>query len=182
MTTEAKGAMRRYDVVINRLLMALLLYGWKCRKSCDDPSPGDVVMLSCAPPSEWDLSIYRENQGNGYHLLESMRTGALGRWANVGFHTLDRDKIGLPKSIDWTDEQFAFSDKFHKACKRGGFYAAIPFIDRFDGNTAHVIFRTRFGWDENLTPVDIVGWSKITLKSLLAQLRAGESAHKAKTP
>jgi hypothetical protein len=57
--TRVKTAvtLRRYAVAINRLLPALLLDGWKCRKSVDKPVPGDIVMLSCAPPSEWDTLL-----------------------------------------------------------------------------------------------------------------------------
>mgnify|MGYP000529398400 CR=1 FL=1 len=182
MAAKPTATLRRYAVAINRLLPALLLDGWKCRKSVDKPEPGDIVMLSCAPPSEWDLSIYRESEANDYHLVESLQTGVIGRWSNVGFHVLDREKIGFPRSIEWTDEQFAFQDKFHKAKKRADFYMALPFIDRFDGDTAHIIFRTRFSFDDVLTPVDIAGWQKITQKALLAQLLAAEAKHKAAKP
>ncbi len=179
---EIIKSLRRYDVAINRLLPALLLNGWKCRKSGsgNNPSPGDIVMLSSAPPSEWDLSIYRSDEGNGYHLVESMRTGVIGRWGNVGFYILDREKIGFPQSVDWTDEQFAFSDKFHKVYRRAGFHMAVPFIDRFEGDTAHIIFRTRYSLDDKLTPADISGWQKITQRSLMAQLVAAEAKHESK--
>lgn len=185
MTAKARGVsktLRRYDVALNRLLPSLLLNGWKCRKSGigDNPSPGDIVMLSSAPPSEWDLSIYRADEGNGYHLVESMRTGVVGRWGNVGFHILDREEIGFPQSVDWTDDQFAFSDKFHKVYRRAGFHMAVPFIDRFDGDTAHIIFRTRHNIDQYRTQVEILGWQKITLKALLAQLLEAEAIHKEK--
>ncbi len=180
MAAKPTATLRRYAVAINRLLPALLLDGRKCRKSVDKPVPGDIVMLSCAPPSEWDLSIYRECEANDYHLVESLQTGVVGRWSNVGFHVLDLEKIGFPQSIEWSDEQFAFSDKFRKVCKRADFYMAIPFIDRFDGDTAHIIFRTRYSLDDKLTPVDIVGWQKITQKALLAQLVAAEAKHESK--
>jgi hypothetical protein len=182
-SSDAGKILRRYDVAINALLPTLMLKGWECRRS-GQPVPGDIVILTSAPPSEWDLSIYRgfeEPEGfAGSHLVESMRTGVVGRWSNIGFHVINREVVFFPQSVSWTDEQFAFEDKFRKVYKKADFYMAVPYIDKFDGDAVHIIFRTRLGFDKILTPVTVNGWPKITQKALLAQLLEAEAIHKQK--
>lgn len=173
--------LRRYDSAIIRLLPSLMLYGWDCHKG-STPQAGDMVILHCAPPSEWTLSFYRETLGQDKHLLESLRTGALCEWRNVGFMVINTEKAGVPREAFWADDHFAFDDKFRKACVKGGFHGAVPFISRFDGDSAHLAFRTRWGLDENITPLVINGWQKITIKALLAALVAAEKEHESKKP
>jgi hypothetical protein len=141
-----------------------------------------MVILTAAPASQWALSFYREKLGSDEHLLESVRTGVLGKWSNVGFMVIDAEKAGVPREAHWTDDQFAFRDKFHKACKKGDFYMAIPYIDRFDGDSVHIAFRTRYSLDDTITPVVVEGWQKITIKALLSALVAAEKEHESKRP
>lgn len=170
--------MRRYEVAVQRLLPAMLLDGWKCRLH-RDPLPGDLVMLQSAPMSVWHLSFYREKLDGYYHLLESLKTGELCRWGNVGFHVIDEDTVGLGSTVRWSDAQFGFADKFTKACKRADFYINLPFIDKFEDDLVHIGFRTRYSLDKIITAVAPIRWSKITLSALVAELRAGEAAHDA---
>lgn len=168
--------LRRYGTAVERLLSAMLIYGWSCRLN-REPQPGDLVMLSCAPPGIWHLSFYREKLDNDYHLLESLKTGEICRWGNVGFYVIDEEKSGLGRQIRWTDEQFDFAEKFAKARKRADFYINVPYIERFDGELVYVRFRTRYNFDEINTEVAPIRWPKITIKALLAELLAGESVH-----
>jgi len=178
--------LRRYEPVIQRLLLSLILYGWGCRKSQDEPVQGDLVMLQSAPQSDWHLSIYRQaGAGEGFeqrHLLESLKTGMLCWWANVGFHVIDRDKCAIGREADWDDAQHAFNDKFKKVYRRADFYLALPYIDRFDGDSVIFIFRTRFGINDKLTELQPFPWRKATQKALLAFLLDGERLHKAARP
>lgn len=170
--------LRRYNGALSRVLTSLLLYGWQCKAS-GAPAPGDYVLLQCAPPSDWDFSIYRENQGNDFHMLESMKTGQLCRWSNVGFHVLDKEKVGFTRETEWADEQFAFRDKFVKVCKRAGYYREVPFIDEFNGETVIIGFRTRFHMDDVVERVTVEGWRKVTLKRLRAAMDGCRDAHRA---
>lgn len=174
--------LRRYDYVIQRMLPTLVLYGWECRVSQDDPKPGDLVMMTAAPMSEWHLSIFRERgEGNEFtreNILESLKTGRLGRWHNVGFHVMNMEKLGLGDQWKWTDEQFDFQDKFRKVCKRGDYHMALPFIDEFVGNMVYIKFRTRFSFNDKITSVPAFDYTKITQKSLLAMLDKYEAEHK----
>lgn len=170
--------LKRYEVAIQRLLPALMLYGWACRLS-RDPRPGDIVLLQSAPMSIWHLSFYREDCGDGYHMLESVKTGERCRWGNVGFHVVDREKVGLLDRVEWTDGQFDFDRKFRKAVRRGDFYINIPYIDEWDGDMVGINFRTRFSFDEIITSIARVNWKKITQRELLERLKDGAAAHEA---
>lgn len=169
--------LRRYDYLIQQVLPALLLDGFKVRKD-SNPAPGNLVMLSSAPQSEWHLSYYIKDCGDGYHLLESVKSGELMRWGNVGFHVLDEDRIGVGDMARWTDAQFNFHDKYVKACRKADFHMALPFIAGFDGDRVNITFRTRWGLDNIKTPIEPFHWSKITQKRLLSILIDGESTHK----
>jgi len=141
-------------------------------------------MLQSAPLSDWQLSIYRGcGEGGRYdrkHLLESLKTGQLCDWSNVGFHVLKPDIVCVDDRWRWSDEQFAFSDKFEKVYRNADFHMAIPFIVGFDGDVVNITFRTRFSFDENLTQVPPFEWRKITQKALMAKLIEYESIHKQK--
>lgn len=171
--------LRRYSHLIQRALPTLLLHGWKVFAG-SEPKPGNLVLLQCAPPSEWHLSFYVEDFGDGYHLLESVQTGALMRWGNVGFMVLDEEKIGAGEAGRWTDEQFDFNDKFKKVWRKADFYLALPFINAFEGEFVDIRFRTRHGFDDKITPIEPFPWKKITQKSLMAILLAGEKSHETK--
>lgn len=176
--------LRRYELVIQRLLPSLLLEGWKCRKQMVEPTPGDLVMLQAAPQSNWHLSFYRQTgDGEGYgkqHLLESVKTGELCNWSNVSFHVIDREKCGIGHMANWDDAQFEFNDTFWKVYRKAGFYIAIPFIDSFDGDLVVIKFRTRHGFDDKVTELQPFHWRKATQKALLAFLSEGERKHKEK--
>lgn len=173
-------SLRRYSHLVQTALPRLLLDGWKVYAG-GEPKPGNLVLLQSAPPSEWHLSFYIEDCGDGYHLLESVQTGALMRWGNVGFMVLNEEKIGAGDPARWTDEQFAFKDKFRKVWRKADFYLALPFIEAFDGDLVDIRFRTRHGFDDKITPIPPFEWKKITQKALMAILLAGEKAHKAGT-
>ena len=174
----AMPELKRYEVVVQRLLPALVLNGWKCVLH-REPAPGDIVMLQSAPMSVWHLSIYRENCNDGYHMLESVKTGEFCRWGNVGFHVVDREKAWGLERIEWTDAQFEFDRKFRKAWAKGDFYINIPFIAGWDGDNVLISFRTRYGFDEKITPIEPIAWRKITQRALLDHLTAGAVAHAA---
>lgn len=173
--------LRRYSYVLHGLLPALILNGWACRLS-REPEVGDLVMLQSAPESQWLISIYRGCGPGGHydrrHTLESLKTGELCDWHNVGFHVLDLKACSVGERWTWTDEQFEFADKFAKVHRQADFYLNLPFIDRFDGELVHIIFRTRFGFDGIRTPVPPFAWKKISQKRLLQVLQEGESLHR----
>lgn len=170
--------LRRYDYLIQRLLSTLLLSDFKAYKSDVVPKLGDLVMLQSAPQSEWHLSYFVEDCPDGYHLLESVKTGELMRWGNVGLLVLNEEVIGAGEPARWNDAQFDFRDKFVKVSRKADFYISIPFIAGFEGDKVKITFRTRFSFDDVLTLIEPFHWPKITQKKLLSILLAGEAAHK----
>jgi hypothetical protein len=176
-------SLRRYEYAMHWLVSALLLRGFQCSMS-RDPMEGDIVLLQSAPISEWDVSIYRGcGEGGHYtreHLLESLSTGRLGKWHNVGFHVLDPNACNIDERWLWEDAQFDFSDKLAKVHRKSEFYIALPFIDKFDGEMVSIKFRTRFSFDDKITQVPPFEWRKITQKVLMAKLQEYEAIHKQK--
>ena len=173
--------LRRYDYVIQRLLSALYLpHSWEARVVGGVPAKcGDLVMLTSAMPSEWHLSFYVEDLRSGEYLLESVKTGKLSRWSNVGLARVDCERAHIGERMRWTDAQFAFEDTFKKVCRRGDYYIEIPFISGFDGENVLMSVRTRFGLDDELTPLAPLPYRKITQRALLAFLNEGTEVHKA---
>lgn len=169
--------LKRYDWAIQRLLEALSWYPDRVLKRVDDPKPGDVLMLSAAPQSEWHLSFYVERTVRGEHLLESVKTGKLCRWSNVGLMVIDCEKANLSYKIRWTDAQFEFERKFNRVRRTQDFYINIPYIDSFDGDSVRLGFRTRHDWDKTRTTVAAFPYLKVTQRRLAEILMVAEKEH-----
>lgn len=171
-----KPILRRYDYVIQRLLTALLLKGWRARKDAD-PVAGDLVMLQSAPQGDWHLSLFLEGKDDGIYLLESLKTGETSWWTNVGFSVLDTEACGIDERAVWTDAQFDFADKLRKVSIKADFYINLPFIDHFDGDSVVIKFRTRHAINDKLTELPPMPYRKMTQKRLMQALLAGERLH-----
>lgn len=136
--------------------------------------PGDLVALQSSPVSPWYLSwlIEQEVTNGGYHkyLCESIETGELAWWTNVGLCYLERSVVAENPQWRWTDRQFAFRDRWHKVCyKDRDAYITLPTGPIFgDGYQVTLGTRTRFGWDDH-APVKIFDdWRKVT-KAIMAE-------------
>lgn len=163
------GELKRYDYAIQRLLPSLWLRGYDFSER-GDPVPGDLVMLQSAPQSEWHLSWYVKDQGGDRHLLESLKTGELCNWSNVGLIVMNRKWVSEHECIRWTDKQFAFEKTFRAEFKKADFYIHLPYISRFDGDSVYITYRVRYGLNETLTqaePFGIEGASRGDLRTHL---------------
>ena len=173
MITELK----RYAYTLHWLLPELWLAGYKFIES-GAPVAGDVVMLQSAPMSDWDLSIFRDDCGRGDYLLESLKTGAVCRWSNVGIKVLSRKWVESHAQIRWTDEQFRFQRLFDAERVRADYYIHLPYLFPFDAESAVIGSRTRFGLDELRTQSEPFDWRKMSrgdLRTLMArQIREHE--------
>jgi hypothetical protein len=145
--------MKRYDYAIQRLLPNLWLRGYDFAERGDRPLPGDLVMLQSAPQSDWHLSWYVKGEGDR-HLLESLKTGELCNWTNVGFVIMNRKWVSEHECIKWTDRQFAFEKTFRAEFKKADFYIHLPYIERFDGHNVFITFRVRYGFNDTLTKAE----------------------------
>lgn len=168
--------LRRYDFTIQRLLTFLWLNGFKSSET-GKPAQGDLVKLQSAPDSEWHLSFYIENQNDGYHLLESLKTGKLMRWGNVGFVVLSREWVRDNERIRWTDEQFRFADLLRAESRRADFYINLPFIEKITKDRAVIGFRTRHSLDKVRTIGNAFDFNKFSRGDLRTYLYALERKH-----
>jgi hypothetical protein len=169
--------LKRYDYAIQRLLPSLWLRGYDFAERGDKPSPGDLVMLQSAPQSDWHLSWYVKGDSDR-HLLESLKTGELCNWSNVGLIIMNREWVADQVCIRWTDKQFAFEKAFRAEYKKADFYMHLPYLDRFEGDDVFIKFRVRFGLDETLTAADPFNIEGSTRADLRCHLWKWLSIHK----
>ena len=139
----------------------------------DLPMPGDLVALSSAPTSEWHLSWYvgmepGRNYYSNKHLLESVETGEICNWCNVGFMVLCRDVVKRHPEWRWTDAQWAFRDRWFRVCKqRRDAYMTLPVqpvFDKFGSVTLGT--RKRYGLGSTYTK-KFPNWRKVRIKDML---------------
>lgn len=87
-----------------------------------DAKVGDLIRLESAPQSVWRLSWLREVRveqgGDKGYLCESAKDGSLCWWSNVGVSYFHRPTLARFPDWRWSDEQYAFNEKWMKACKR----------------------------------------------------------------
>lgn len=141
------------------------------------PEPGDLVCLTSARPSEWYLSWYVEYQPynkNGemsysdIHVLESIETGRLGNWSNVGFDILNRDVVKENPHWRWTDKQYTFKDRWFRACyKKRDAYITLPTFPVFhDGGGVTIGTRKRFSLGSSYFK-KFANWKKVLVRDML---------------
>lgn len=169
--------LRRYDYAIQRLLPHFWLSGFRATDS-GNPRPGDLVMLQSAPDSEWHLSFYIEDQDDGYHMLESLKTGKLCRWGNVGFVVISREWVSDLPRLRWTDTQLRFNDLYSAEVRRADFWMYLPFIERLDGSMAFLGFRTRHNLNPVRTMADGFDFSEASRGDLRSHLWKWHRIHK----
>ncbi len=102
------------------------------------PEVGDLVALRGAPMNTpfylaWIEQVGGEDvQGT---LLRSIDDGSLCDWTNVGFMVLDRAWVAANPHWRWSDEEFAFNDRWAQAFAAAGLrasYRRMPVA--FDGD------------------------------------------------
>lgn len=159
-------------VILNRLLSypTVSAKDWNSDLSIT-PKEGDLVSLSAAPPSRWQLSwlVEIQNPSHGCYLLKSTEDGSLCNWSNVGLNVYDRERVNNNPHWKWNDRQFAFNDKWLRTCKRKGSYLTRPkYVDFKDDYKAELSLYHRLDFDnKNKIPVcHIEDWRKFTSKQM----------------
>ncbi len=133
----------------------------------DHPPVGALVALTSARlPNEWYLAWVLEARDDK-HLLESIETGRLCWWSNVGFLVYE----GTPRpEWRWTDRQHAFNNKWMRCGRLDDGYMHCPLPVEFgDGWAATVGTRLRWGIDDEIRPKRTVAdWRKAKVSDLRA--------------
>lgn len=173
--------LKRYDYAIQRLLPELL-FRFKRGGMIDysgSAEQGDIVMLQSAPDSEWHLSIYHQDCGDGYYLLESLKTGKMMRWGNVGILRLSPEWTAEHPRIRWTEKQFAFDRMFCAELKRGDYYIHIPYFTDFCQEWVTIATRTRFSLDDTQTRSEPMRWAAMKRADLRDAMARQVAEHRA---
>lgn len=152
--------------------------------SGDSAKIGDLIRLESAPQSAWRLSWLREikfERGGESYLCESIKDGTLCWWSNVGISYFHRPTLIRMPKWRWSDEQYAFNEKWMKACKRHDPWMYRPLMADFsEDGTATVGTRMRHDID-GLRPVAAVpNWKKTTQKALAEIYISLVAQHKVK--
>ena len=81
--------------------------------------PGDLILLSGTNQKAWALCWLRRistEQPENRYLCESIETGEVCWWSNVGIEYLDRDVIARHPQWKWTDRQHVFNERWLDVC------------------------------------------------------------------
>jgi hypothetical protein len=137
------------------------------------PQTGDLVTPTVAPHSEWYLSWYVEYISKGdhfedIHVLESIETGRLCNWSNIGLDILCREVVKNHPEWRWTDKQYEFKDRWFRACyKKRDAYMTLPVPPTFhDGGGVTLGTRKRFGLGSSYYK-KFPNWKKVLIRDML---------------
>lgn len=137
------------------------------------PIPGDLVALRSAALNKWHLSWLVERtwpEGNSCetYLLESIEDGELCNWSNVSLLAFNRQTRMDHLEWRWTDEQYAFNDRWRRACyKKRDAYIYLPTQAEFDGTSVTIGVRVRFGMTDARPIQTFPNWKRVTVKQML---------------
>lgn len=115
------------------------------------------------------VSLYSGNE----YLLESIEDGALCWWGNVSVNPYNQETVNKFPQWRWTDEQFAFSERWQRACKRRDAYMVLPMLPVFhDDGSVTLGCRLRYeglpGREWRPQPKKFDNWKKLKVKDMLA--------------
>lgn len=121
------------------------------------PKTGDlVIMTGVIHPGEWYLSWVAEAISEHEAVLESVETGKLCRWYNVGFYVFKNPQ----EWWRWTDDQF----KFYDWCKKGDFIFNVTCS--FEGNKVKVTTKGRYSLTKYDREFVLEDYRKVKYKEL----------------
>lgn len=149
------------------------------------PQVGDLVAMNCVANTKYYLSWVREidpNDGWVKYLLESIDDGDLCWWSNVGISYYDREILASRPQWKWSDEQFIFSDRWNRVCRKNDAYIVLPCQAVFteDGGVTLDV-RIRFGLHEYHNPVTFPNWKKVTMKMMDEYYKKSSEDYKQKS-
>ncbi len=141
----------------------------------DGAKVGDLVRLSAAPASKWQIgwlvAIDDTNPHYRRWLIESLEDGETCWWLNVGVDYLERDSVG--PQWRWTDRQWQFQRRWFRVCYHDcDAHIAVPLYPVFpgfgEGFEVTLGLRTKFGLDDYRPTRTFPDWRKVT-RAMMAQ-------------
>lgn len=138
----------------------------------DKPKPGDLVLAQTGSLSAWKVGFFHEALPSNYGgaVIREIGTGVLCDYSNESFVPIR----GLWPDYLWDGDRYKFKVKVLKACRNIDGYQHIYQKINFEGNTAIVTIRERFGGMRDSVPYEItLKWNKRTsIKSVEEQMTA----------
>jgi hypothetical protein len=136
------------------------------------PAIGTLVIPTFCSFTKWYLSwvVDYKNEGHGDNwLLESIEDSSLCWWSNIQLYSFPKEKSDEQPQWRWSDDQWAFWDKWVKACKKRNTYITLPMRPIFTDDDGGVILktRTRFAINDNNPEIKFNNWRKVTQKQML---------------
>jgi len=138
-----------------------------------NPVVGSLCVPKSAPASKWYLSWLVEYKPGDWpvYALESIEDGEVCNWSNIGLIAYNAAQVASHPEWRWTDEQFAFKDRWNRACyKKRDAYIYLPTFPVFDkeGDGVTLGVRVRFGLDERIPTRHFDNWRKVRIADMLA--------------
>lgn len=159
--------------ILNRLLAfpTINQKDWESNSFIFDVKKGDLVFLNCVrEATEWYLSWVVDfnviSPGNPTYLLESIESGKLCWWNNVGINVYKREELLKYPSWRWSDCQYAFKKRWIKTAYKNDGYTVLPIWPVFKNDS--VILNVRIRWEEKgfTNLVTFPNWKKVTIKMM----------------
>ena len=129
--------------------------------------PGDLILLSGTGKKAWALCwLHRvsSDEPENRYLCESIETGEMCWWSNVGIEYLDRDVVASHPQWKWNDEQFVFNDRWREICGELADRRELkPLAPEF--GPAHVVtlsLQSTEGWREERVRREFADYRKVT--------------------
>lgn len=133
----------------------------------DLPQVGDLLRLTSIRMSQWSLCWLHDIRVGGEEFLcESIETGEMCWWSNVGVSYLDREAVASNPQWRWNDRQHKFNKRWNKVCYRDhDAYITLPLRAVFgEGNSVTLGTRRRYGgFGNDFRPSEsFPDWRKVT--------------------
>lgn len=146
---------------------------------------GDLMALSSMPVSKfylgWLLEMREESPGWPEFLIESIEDGSQCWWGNVGVKYMNRETVAAHPEWRWDDQQYAFNDRWMRACyRKRDAYIYLPIMTEFTGLNVKLGVRVRHSLSPERKYKTFDDWRKVKVSDMLDFYDQAEAALKAK--
>lgn len=138
------------------------------------PSVGSLVAMQSMRSPRWYLAWVLGvsagvNEFCTVYTLESVETGEVGDWSNVGMLEYDPRQTREHPEWRWTDDQWKFKKSWDRLCyKERDAYIVLPLMPVFDGDRVELGTRIRHGWGAPPPSKWFDKWADVTDADMLA--------------
>lgn len=152
------------------------------------PSVGSLVAMQSMRDPQWYLAwvlgvTNAEGSWGATYRLESVETGEIADWSNVGIYEYDRRQTDNHPEWRWSDEQWSFKARWDRLCyQERSAYIVLPLMPSFDGERVELGTRIRFGMGDPPPARWFDKWSDLTDDEILSFYDESVAISKANRP